>query len=223
MGFVCPIVVEAKKILLKLWNLNLGWDDEFPEDLQCHWNKWKNELPALSQVQIPRCFLADQTEVLDVSLHLFSDASEDGYSMCSYLRFVHASGAMKCSFLVGKSRISPVRPISIPRLELQAATLSVKMYRVLMDELTYKISGATFWTDSQTTLQYIKNDSKRFQTYVANRVIEIPEVTTPDQWRHCPGRMNPNNFIEANRELKESIAQLNEERIEKQLQKKGIK
>ena len=58
-----------------------------------------------------------------------------------------------------------------------------------MDELTYKISSATFWTDSQTSLQYIKNDNKRFQTYVANRAIEIREVTTPDQWRHCP--LNP--------------------------------
>ena len=151
MGFVCPIVLKAKKILQKLWKPNLGWDDEIPEDLQCHWNKWKNELPALSQVQIPRCHFADQTEVLDVSLHLFSDASEDAYGMCSYLRFVHASGAMKCSFLVGKFRSSPMRLISIPRLELQAATLSVKMYRVLMAELTYKISSTTFWTDSQTT------------------------------------------------------------------------
>ena len=59
-----------------------------------------------------------------------------------------------------------MRPISIPRFELQAATLSVKMYRVLVDELTYKISKATIWSDSQTTLQYIKNEFKRFQTYV---------------------------------------------------------
>ena len=162
MGFVCPVVLEAKKILQKLWKLKLGWDDEIPEDLQCHWNKWRIDLPALSQVQLPRCHLADQTEVLDVSLHLFSDASEDGYGMCSYLRFLHASGAIRCSFLIGRSRSSPERPISIPRLELQAATLSVKMNRVLMDELTCKISGATFWTDSQTTLQYIKDESKRF-------------------------------------------------------------
>ena len=77
-----------------------------------------------------------------------------------------------------------MRRISIPRLELQAATLSVKMYRVLVHEMTYKISNTTVWLDSQTTLQYIKNESKRFQTYVANRVAEIREVTSPDQWRH---------------------------------------
>ena len=61
-------------------------------------------------------------------------------------------------------------PISIPTLELQAATLSVRIYRMLMDELTYEISKVTFWSDSQTTLQYIKNETKRFQTYVASRV-----------------------------------------------------
>ena len=185
MGFVCPVALEAK-ILQKLWKLKLGWDDKIPEDLQCHWNKWKSELPTLSQVQVPRCHLADQTEVLDVSLHLFSDASEDSYGMCSYLRSIHSSEAIRRSFLIGRSRSSPVRPISISRLELQAATLSVKMYRVLMDELTYKISWATFWTDSQTTLQYIKNESRRFQKYVANCVVEIREVTTPNQWGHCP-------------------------------------
>lgn len=97
--------------------------------------------------------------------------------MCAYLRFVYASGTVRCSFLVGRSR-SSVRPISIPRLELQAATLSVKIYRVLLDELTYEINKITFWSDSQTTLQYIKNETKRFQKYVANRVTEIRQVTS---------------------------------------------
>ena len=79
---------------------------------------------ALSQIQVPRCRLVHGT-VRDISLHLFSDASEDGYGMCAYLRFVYASGTVRCSFLVRRSRISSVRPISIPRLELQAATLSM--------------------------------------------------------------------------------------------------
>ena len=74
-----------------------------------------------------------------------------------------------------------MRPISIPRLELQAATLSVKIYQMLMNELMYEISKVRFWSNSQTTLQYIKNETKRFQTYFANRVAEIREVTSPDQ------------------------------------------
>ena len=180
MGFVCPVVLEAKKILQRLWKLNLRLDDLIPEDLQSLWNEWKCKLAVLSQVLVPRCQLIDST-VVNISLHLFSDASEDGCGMCSYLRFVYACGTVRCSFLIGRSRSSPVRPISIPRLELQAVTMSVKMYRVLVDELTYKISKATFWSDSQTKLQYIKNVSKQFQTYVANCVAEIGELTSPDQ------------------------------------------
>ena len=111
--------------------------------------------------------------------------------MCSYLRFVYEDGSIQCSFLISKSKAMPVRPISISRLELQAATLSARVYQVCREELTYKIDRVVFWTDSQTTLQYIKNESKRFQTYVANRIAEIREMTSPDQWRHCPGKLNP--------------------------------
>ena len=179
MGFVCLLSWKLRRFC-RLWKLNLGLEDLIPEDLQSLWNEWKCKLAVLSQVQVPRCHVTDST-VVDISLHLFSDASEDGYGMCSYLRFVYACGTVRCSFLIRRSRSSPVRPISIPRLELQTVTLSVKMYRVLVDELTYKISKATFFSDSQTKLQYIKNVSKQFQTYVANCVAEIREVTSPDQ------------------------------------------
>jgi hypothetical protein len=76
-------------------------------------------------------------------------------------------------------------------LELQAATLSVKVYKVIKEELTYSIAQTFFWTDSQTTLQYIRNRTKRFNAYVANRVTEISEETISEQWRYCPGKLNP--------------------------------
>ena len=84
-----------------------------------------------------------------------------------------------------------MRLISIQRLELQAATLSARIYQVCREELTYKVDRVVFCTDSQTTLKYIKNESKRFHTYVANRIAETLEITIPDQWRHCPGKLNP--------------------------------
>ncbi|PFX14897.1 hypothetical protein AWC38_SpisGene20907 [Stylophora pistillata] len=136
-------------------------------------------------------FLQRHGEVKEISLHQFSDASDEGYDMCPYLQFVYEDGSIQCSFLIGKSKAMPVRPISIPRLELQAATLTARIYQVCREELTYRIDRVVFWTDSQTTLQYIKNESKRFYTYVANRIAEIHEITSLDQWRHCPGKLNP--------------------------------
>jgi len=189
-GFVCPVVLEAKKIMQRLWKLQLGWDDPVPECELAHWERWKSELSALTQVQIPRCHFQLCGEVKEISLHQFSDVSDEGYGMCAYLRFVYEDGSIQCSFVTGKSKAMPVRPISIPRLELQTGTLSARIYQVCREELTYKIERVVFWTDSQTTLQYIKNESKRFHAYVANRITEIREITSLDQWRHCPGKLN---------------------------------
>ena len=190
-GFISPVLLEAKKIVQSLWKLNIGWDDPIPDYLRDHWHKWKQELLDLSNVKIPRVYIANKADVVDISLHMFADASEDGYGMCAYLRFVQACGLISCCFVIGRSRSAPVRPISMPRLELQAATLSVRIYKMLMNELTLNIDRAVFWTDSQTVLQYIRNNTKRFHVYVTNRVAQIREVTKPDQWRHCPGRYNP--------------------------------
>ena len=114
--------------------------------------------------------------------------------------FISYGGKTLTSVNQSKSKAKPVRPISIPRLELQAAVLSVRIYQVCREELTCKIDRVVFWTDSQTTLQYIKNESRRFHTYAANRIAEIREITSPDQWRHCPGKLNPAN--DASRGLK---------------------
>ena len=69
----------------------------------------------------------------------------------------------------------PVRPILIRRLELQASMLSSNICQFCREVLIYKNKGVVFWTDSQTTLQYIKNESKRFHTYVANRIADVNE------------------------------------------------
>ena len=190
-GFISPVLLEAKIMVQSLWKMNIGWDDPIPDYLRDQWHKWKQELSSLTNVKIPRVYVSNKADVVDISLHMFADASDYGYGMCAYLRFVQRCGLISCCFVIGRSRCAPVRPISIPRLELQAATLSVRIYRMLMNELTLNIDRTVFWTDSQTVLQYIRNNMKRFHVYVANRVAEIRESTDPDQWRHCPGRYNP--------------------------------
>ena len=67
---------------------------------------------------------------MNVSLHHFSVASEFGYGQCSYIRLVNKTGGVHCSLLLGKSRTVPKKFVSMPRLELNAAVLSVKMTSV---------------------------------------------------------------------------------------------
>ena len=90
-----------------------------------------------------------------------------------------------------KSRNAPVKSVSIPGLELQVALLAARIDSAVRRELEFSFEKVIFWTDSMTVLNYIRNESRRFQTYIANRVTEIRELTFPYQWRHCPGAINP--------------------------------
>ena len=112
-------------------------------------------------------------KVVNVSLHHFSDASELGYGQCSYIRIVNEIGKVHCSLLLGKSRVVPTKFISIPRPELNAAVLSVKMACLLKKELKLEEIKEWFWTDSKVVIGYIKNYARRFKTFVANRVQQI--------------------------------------------------
>ena len=109
----------------------------------------------------------------------------------SYLRIVDDGGIAHCSFVLGKSRVAPLKVMSIPRLELTAAVVAVKLNRLIRNELEYPIDDTIFWTDSSMVLQYIRNESRRFQTFVANRVAMIHEESTPKQWRHVNTASNP--------------------------------
>ena len=115
----------------------------------------------------------DFGEIKSVTLHRFSDASENGYGQCSYIRLVDDDNRVHCSLLLGKSRVVPKKFISIPRLELTAALLSVKMACLLKKELDINCVDEVFWTDSKVVFGYITNTVKRFKTFVDNRVQQI--------------------------------------------------
>ena len=92
--------------------------------------------------------------------------------------------------ILGKTRLAPIKPLTIPRLELQAAVMAVRMSAMIQKELDVSSSQITYWTDSTTVLQYIKSETTRFHALVSNRVTEIKEVSDPKSWKHVPGRLN---------------------------------
>ena len=103
------------------------------------------------------------------------------------------TGKVHCSFIMGKSRLAPVKAVSIPRLELMAAVLAVTVDQFIKEELEIKVTDTIYWTDSTSVLQYIRNESRRFKTFVANRVAKIHNASTPSQWRHVDTASNPAN------------------------------
>ena len=120
-----------------------------------------------------------------------SDASQVGYGRCSYLRLVDKNGRIHCSLVMGKARVAPLKTVTIPRLELTAATVSVKVASMLKEELDYDGLQDFYWTESKVVLGFINNESRRFPLYVANRVQLIRDHTSPDQWRYVKSGSNP--------------------------------
>lgn len=139
-----------------------------------------------------RCFTPKEFgNIRSCQLHHFSDASESGYGTVTYLRFQNDEGNVHCSFVNGKSRVAPLKPVTIPRLELMAATMAVRVNEWVMNAMEMKIDSTFFWTDSTSVLKYIRNDSARFHTFVANRLAVIKDGSQQNQWRYVDSNRNP--------------------------------
>ncbi|XP_078020591.1 uncharacterized protein LOC144459801 [Epinephelus lanceolatus] len=192
LGLVAPILLKAKIILQEMCRCGTGLDDPLTDELRLQWDQWRSDLAHLDNVTIPRTYSpAGFGKVLKAELHHFSDASTKGYGQCSYLRLQNEDGDVHCALVVGKSRVSPTKLTTIPRLELTAAVVSVKTSNLLKEEFGSTDTEEFFWTDSKVVLGYIKNEARRFHTFVANRVQKIQLGSAPQQWRYVPTHENP--------------------------------
>ena len=124
----------------------------------------------LEKIPVKRCLNPDSSkDVTEVSLHCFSDASLYGYGQATYARYVNSDGKVNISLVMAKSRVSPLKSTTVPRLELTAALLSCNIGSLVRTEMEMAHLRETYWTDSMITLGYILNDTRRFRIYVANQ------------------------------------------------------
>ena len=191
LGLIAPVVLVGKQILQDICH-GSNRDEPVPDDVYTKWERWRGELPLLHQLNVQRSFKPDNFgKVVTKQLHSMSDASRTGYGQASYLRLVDERGQVHCSFVAGKARVTPRKTVSIPLLELAAATVSVRVADMLKEELDYKNVEDFYWTDSEVVLGFINNKSRRFHVYVVNRVQQIRDHTSPKQWRHVGTSSNP--------------------------------
>lgn len=145
LSFVAPFYLSAKILLQTLCKKQLGWDDLIPKDDLICWKSWLEELPRLEQFSIDRCFKPPNFgDIISCQLHHFSDASQVAYGAVSYLRLVNAQHEAHCSFVMGKSQLSPLKPVTIPRMELSAAVLSTRLDRKIRQEVELPINDSFY-------------------------------------------------------------------------------
>lgn len=192
LGILAPVLIEGRIIVQDLCRLKVGWDMELDSDTTDRIRVWVNKLSQTRWMSVPRCLKVIEWESATlVQLHLFSDASIMALGVVAYLRVADQWGNVSCRFIMGKARVAPLKNVSVPRLELSAAVLAVKLGTTILAMIDFKVDEVYYWTDSTTVLQYIKNDQARYQTFVANRVSMIRDGSDQNQWRYVNSEWNP--------------------------------
>ncbi|GFV25237.1 integrase catalytic domain-containing protein [Trichonephila clavipes] len=172
-GILGPFVIKLKCLLQELWTLGVEWDSELPPKLRHKWQQWSSEAEGLSEIKIPRFYLGNiDQEISKCEIHCFSDASKSAYGTILYLRFVTCNNEIETSFICSKSRVAPLKSLTLPRLELTAALLSARLAKQVSSCLKFD-ANIYYWTDSLISYYWIRGDSSAFKPYIKNRVQEI--------------------------------------------------
>lgn len=193
LGLVGPAIIQAKLLIQALWKLDLGWDQDIPPDLKQIWLDYSSQIELLNKIQINRQVLI--SDCVSVELHGFCDSSERAYGACIYVCSVDSSGNKDVRLLTAKSRVAPVKKLTLPRLELLAAHLLAELMTAIRKILDIHVSQITYYTDSTIVLSWIRIEPCNLKTFVANRIAKIIENSNPDDWKHVVSQANPADVI----------------------------
>ena len=187
LGFIMPFVMTGRIIFQAMWIAGAEWDDTLPDDVKAKAMQWYEDFSKLSAITIPRCLRLPNPEIaVSSELHIFGDASQDAYGAVAYLRHSYQSGAVSCRLVGAKGKVAPIASMSIPRLELSVAVVGAHLSTSVAEVLSIPVMDICFWTDSMNVLWWVRNRSRQFKPFIANRVSEIQKRCQPSQWYNVP-------------------------------------
>ncbi|KAJ8960430.1 hypothetical protein NQ318_013713 [Aromia moschata] len=134
LGLLGPVIVIAKILLQSLWIEKLSWDEVLPFSILAKWTKFANELSKLNELSVNRQVVCEGATKIE--LHGFADSSERAYGACLYIRSIDDKGNVHVNLLCAKSKVAPVKTLSIPRLELCAALLLARLTDKIINSMT---------------------------------------------------------------------------------------
>nr|XP_049461754.1 uncharacterized protein LOC125906540 isoform X2 [Anopheles coluzzii] len=192
-GMLQPVIIRAKIMMQNLWRDGIEWDEEVSPCVIKEWNEFTAQLPLLRQLQIPRMVLPSETK--NASIYGFCDASAKAYGCAIYVRYLNVKGKWKSHLLCSKSRVAPLKELTLPRLELQAALLLAEVYEKIKDVFDTRITQTKWWTDSQVVLSWVRSNNMKWDVFVKNRVAKIQAITHASDWHYVPTKLNPADIV----------------------------
>lgn len=193
LGWLAPIIITAKIFMQDLWKLSIDWDEKIPTELENKYREFRSSLVEIEKIRIPRWIhMGPGGEHYE--LHGFADASEKAFGAMVFLKVIDAVGN-HISLLSTKSRVAPIKSISIAKLELCAADLLSKLMKKVQTALNLKNADVHCWSDSMIVLAWIQGPSYRWKTFVANKVAKIQTNYPAECWKHVKSQDNPADMI----------------------------
>lgn len=196
LGLLAPVIVKAKIFMKQLWKLNSTWDDPLPREIASEWREFAENLKCLPTIKIDRWIQTKRNA--SIQLHLFCDASVNAFGVAAYVRNTDEHGNVTTNIIASKSKVTPIKQLTIPRLELCAAFMLTKLLTRLRKTIRHthlRPEDIWLWSDSQIVLHWIKGDPNRWKVFVSNRIVKILEKTRPEQWYYVNTHDNPADIV----------------------------
>ena len=203
-GLVSPFVLRGRLYFHQANEMVSSWDENLPDEILIPFLKWKETIPLLEKIKIPRWTSTPDFLGSKCDLIVFSDSSKEGYGCVAYIRrYFEGRDAAHVTQLFAKSLVVPTNmhkyPVenqeehndSIPRLELHAARLAAVVRDYIYREAGEEFERVIMFTDSNTVLNWICDFDRKFKTFENFRVKKIRLLTSVAEWRHVPSRDNP--------------------------------
>ena len=173
LGLIAPIIILCKLFMQKLWLSKTSWDEPIVGELLINWLTIWSHLPNIALIMVPRLVKPIGAPIL-TCLHIFADASSIAYGAAAYL-VVSTENSIASHLILAKSKVAPLKPITIPRLELSAALLAARLCHRIHSTLNILIHQTWLWSDSTIVLSWIRKQPREFKQFVSSRYVSSKE------------------------------------------------
>ena len=190
LGWATPVTVRAKILLQDVWQRKCTWDTPLDKDLCDRWLSIRQDIVDLPMVTHSRTYFHQQPGMPD-HIYVFADASAKAYGAVAY---VHKGSEI--SLAMSKSRVAPLKALTLPRLELMAAVSASRVAKFVQTSLSPSNTPVPvhLWTDSQIVLHWLRNGSHA-QSFVNQRINEIIRQFPSVTWSFTPSEDNPADLL----------------------------